>query len=253
LSDYVDPNDFVITRKRKKYRFAMFANAKNCFEFDDWLKLSAREVDETFLGRPAPVDSDSCDKGDRKDVSPTSSQIVAELGAGTGLFTVALAEKYPEKTFAAIDVKADRLQKGAYTALEKGLTNIVFIRARADQIDQLFDAHSLEQIWLTFPDPFGRPRSARRRMTHPIYLETYAKVLQKNGVCLLKHDNIDFFHWSLEQLVQANWRITQLSFDLHDSELADDYKILTTYEQRWLSEGRTTYFASATPSQNLVQ
>lgn len=206
----------MITRKRKKYRFAKFANASNCFEFDDWHK---RSVD------------------------------IVELGAGTGFFAVALAEKYPQKTFAAIDVKADRLQKGAYLALEKGLTNIVFIRARADQIDQLFDVHSLEQIWLTFPDPFPRPRSARRRMTHPLYLEKYAKLLQKSGKLLLKHDNLDFFAWSLEQLVTTKWHINELSFDLHESNFSNDYKALTTYEQRWLSEGRTTYFVGTSLQQ----
>ena len=32
----LDPNEFIIARKRKKYRFALFHNANNCFELDDW-------------------------------------------------------------------------------------------------------------------------------------------------------------------------------------------------------------------------
>ena len=51
--------------------------------------------------------------------------------------------------------------------------------------------------------------------------------------------------WSLEQLVTTGWAIDELSFDLHESNLSDDYKILTTYEQRWLGEGRITQFARA--------
>lgn len=213
MSELVNPDDFVITRKRKKYKFAKFHNAENCFELDEWQKKS--------------VD-------------------VVELGAGTGLFSVELASRHPDKRFVAIDVKADRLQKGAYAALERGIRNVRFVRARADQITELFDDHSLEALWLTFPDPFPRERSVRRRMTHPLYLERYAQLLKPRGAFYLKHDNDDFFQWSLEQLVAEKWHIDELSFDLHGSELPDSYKILTTYERRWLGEGLKTNFVKAT-------
>ncbi len=212
MLEQIDPHNFIITRKRKKYKFAKFFNAENCFEFDEWDK---RHVD------------------------------VLEIGAGTGLFSVELAKRHPEKVFVALDVKADRLQKGAYEALAQGIKNIFFIRARADQVEQLVTPHSLSAIWVTFPDPFPRRRSSGRRMTHPNFLQKYAAILSKDGAFHLKHDNTDFFHWSLEQLVAERWHIDELSFDLHDSELADDYKILTTYEKRWLDEGLTTNFVRA--------
>lgn len=215
MSELVNPDDFVITRKRKKYKFAKFLNAENCFEFDEW--------------------------------SHNTKVDVIELGAGNGLFLLELAAREPHKTFAAIDVKADRLQKGAYQALERGIRNIVFIRARADQISQLFLEGSLASIWLTFSDPFPRQRSARRRMTHPMYLEMYGKLLKKRGQLFIKHDNREFFQWTLEQLVNEKWRITELSFDLHESDLPDEYKILTSYETKWLDEGLTTNFVKASP------
>lgn len=205
----INPEDYIITRKRKKYKFALFANSPLCFEFDEWQKQ--------------PVD-------------------VVEVGAGTGLFSVALAEASPHKQFVAVDVKADRLQKGARLAEENGITNIRFIRARADQLNELFDVNSVQSIWLTFPDPFPKKRSAGRRMTHPMYLQIYKKLLKPNGAFYLKHDDRDFFCWSLEQLVAENWHLEELSFDLHESELPKEYKITTTYEERWLSEGYKTNF-----------
>ncbi len=207
MSDYIDPKQFIITRKRKKYKFAKFHNAENSFEFDDWKK---RDVD------------------------------VLEVGAGTGLFSVELAERHPTKTIVAIDVKADRLQKGAHLALERGIKNVFFVRARADQIGELVSAHSLSSIWLTFPDPFAKKRSAGRRLTHPRFLQQYAKLLSPQGKLYMKHDDTDFFHWSLEQLVAESWHIDELTFDLHDSDLNDDYKVLTSYEVRWLAEERKT-------------
>lgn len=215
----VDPNDFIITRKRKLYRFALFTNSPLCFELDEW---KAREI------QGLPLEN-----------------VTVEMGAGTGLFSVELAARHPSRTFIAIDVKADRLQKGALLAEEQGLNNIFFVRARADQLGELFAEHSLDSIWLTFPDPFPRKGSAGRRMTHPTFLRTYTKLLRSDGSFCLKHDDRDFFHWSLEQLVSTGWTICELSFDLHESELADDYKILTTYETRWLGEGKPTNFVRA--------
>lgn len=208
----LDPRDFMITRKRKQYKFAKFHNSPLCFEFDEWV---ARAVD------------------------------CIEVGAGTGLFLVELAACYPDKQFVAVDVKADRLQKGAYDAEARGITNIQFLRARADQLEECFEPHSLESIWITFPDPFPKKRSAGRRLTHPTFLTLYHTLLTSQGSLCMKHDNPQFFAWSLEQLVAEQWKISELSFDLHDSDLSDDYKIMTTYETRWLSEGSVTHFVRA--------
>ena len=219
MSELLNPDDFVIARKRKKYKFAKFHNAENCFEFDEWRDFYQQR-------------------------QPSVSRL--EIGAGTGLFSVELAARYPDKLFAAIDVKADRLQKGAYIALEKGLDNIYFIRARADQVGDLFALSTLVNIWVTFPDPFPKKRAAGRRLTHPYFLRRYAQLLQPGGELLFKHDDRDFFCWSLEQLVAEKWQITELSFDLHESSLDDEYKIMTTYEQRWLNEGKAINFVKAT-------
>lgn len=219
MSELLNPDDFVIVRKRKKYKFAKFHNAENCFEFDEWRDFYQQR-------------------------QPSVSRL--EIGAGTGLFSVELAARYPDKLFAAIDVKADRLQKGAYIALERGLKNIYFIRARADQIGDLFALSTLVNIWVTFPDPFPNKRAAGRRLTHPYFLRRYAQLLQPGGELLFKHDDRDFFCWSLEQLVAEKWQITELSFDLHESSLDDEYKIMTTYEQRWLNEGKAINFVKAT-------
>ncbi len=208
----IDPNQFIIARKRKKYRFALFANSPLCFEFEEW-------------DRTSPVD-------------------VVEIGAGTGQFIVELATRHPEKSYIALDVKGDRLQKGARDAEQRGLKNVKFVRARADQVGELFSANSLGQIWLTFSDPFPKKRSTGRRMTHPTFLKIYKKLLKDDGSLLIKHDDLEFFHWTLEQLVGEGWQLKELSFDLHESDLSEDYKILTPYERRWLEEGRVTSFVS---------
>src|SRR5690606_17743574 len=142
-NNHIDPNQFVITRKRKKYRFALFANSPLCFELDEWER---RSVD------------------------------VVELGAGTGLFSVELAARHPAKIFVAVVVKAHRLHNGTHEADARGLKNIWLVHAGADQLVDIVPQHSLESIWLTFPDPFPKKRSAGCRLTHPTYLKLYASI-----------------------------------------------------------------------------
>lgn len=208
----LNPNDFIITRKRKKYKFAKFANSDLCFEFGEWQQ---RKID------------------------------TVEMGAGTGLFSVELASRYPEKTFLAVDVKGDRLQTGAYEAEARNLDNIWFLRARADQIAEIVNPNSVENLWINFADPFPKKRSAKRRMTHAQFLEKYQTVLTDQGKLNIKHDNPDFFKWSLEQVVLSKMIITKLYFDLDQTEATGDFQVLTTYEQRWRNEGRVIGYFQA--------
>lgn len=213
MPDFIDPDQFIISRKRKKYRFARFHNNPLCFELDEW---SQRPVD------------------------------AIEIGAGNGMFTVEQAERAPERTFIAVDVKGDRLQIGAHAAVARGLTNVYFVRARADQIAELVPDHSAGAIWLNFSDPYPKKRSAGRRLTHAYFLDRYARVLRPGGSLYIKHDNPSFFAWSLEQLVARQWLLKELSFDLHSSPLDESYKIMTAYEQKWLAQGLLTQFVHAT-------
>lgn len=212
----LNPHDYIITRKRKLYKFALFHNSPLCFEAEEWV-------------RETPIDT-------------------LELAAGTGLFAVALAAAEPSRHVLAVDVKADRLQTGARSAAEKGLTNIMFLRARIeDQLVHLLRPQTITELWVTFPDPFPKRRFAKNRLTHPKFLALYAQLLAPGGALYFKTDAHDLFTWSLEQLVAEKWQIEELSFDLHDSDLNDHYKVMTTYEQRFVAEGLPTHFVKVTP------
>lgn len=216
----LDPTNFIITRKRKLYKFALFNNSSICYEFDDW----------------------------GKENSITHN---LEIGAGTGLFSEALAAKNPDKKFVAVDVKADRLVKGALKAEEENVKNVRFLRARADQLTQAFTPGSVRYIWVTFPDPYPRDRNVGRRLTNPTFLRIYDELLADGGALYFKTDATELFKWSLEQLVNEGWQIQRLTFDLHESDLNDNYKVMTTYESRFVGEGLKINFVKALPPQKL--
>lgn len=213
MKEQLDPNEFMITRKRKKYKFALYHNSPLCFELDEW------------RDQPMPQ--------------------VVEIGAGTGLFSVELAKNSPDKRFLAVDVKADRLQTGARRAAELGLGNIQFLRARADQLPSVINAGSVDMIWVTFPDPFLKDRYAKHRLTHPGFLGVYEQLLGENGRLHFKTDAVELFCWSLERLVENKWILLNLSFDLHESDVSDSAKSMTTYERRYVAQGRRIGYVEA--------
>lgn len=213
----MNPEDFIITRKRKQYKFALFYNSPLCFEAAAW--------QEAPLFRPD----------------------VLEVGAGNGLFSVAQASLFPDKNFVALDVKADRLQHGARQAAALGLKNIAFVRITADKLLQLFPAHSVEKLWITFPDPFPRARAAKHRLTHQRFLGIYRSLLRPNSALYFKTDNHQLFDWSIEHFITHRWMLDELTYDLHATDFPEAYKQLTTYEKRFLSEGLTTCYLRARP------
>jgi tRNA (guanine-N7-)-methyltransferase len=125
------------------------------------------------------------------------------------------------------------------------LLNVRFLRARADQITDLIPPRSLGGIWVTFPDPFPKKRAAKHRLTHPRFLNTYASLLEPGGSLFFKTDAKALFEWSLEQLVAEGWTIHELSNDLYESELAESYKVMTTYERRFVAESLPIHFVRA--------
>jgi tRNA (guanine-N7-)-methyltransferase len=209
--------DYIITRKRKKYKFARFEAMANCYESEEF----SDSVCNNFAN---------------------NSQIVVELGAGTGEFLVEQARLAPQQRFIAIDVKADRLYTGAKLAIEQGIDNVVFVRAHAAQLSELFKEPRVAELWLTFSDPFPKKRHIKHRMSHERFLQVYRKILQKDGILHFKTDNHDLFTWSLEQFVTCGLYFHHLSFDLHASDLPDRYKIMTAYEKRYTTSGLAIYY-----------
>ena len=217
----INPNDFIITRKRKLYKFAAFQNMANCYDDRNWPNAQGQII---HGGHPLTV----------------------EIGAGTALFLTELARLHPERQFVAIDRKSDRLYKGAKLAGELKLDNIVYLWSNARNLASLLPEESVSEIWLTFPDPWPQESNIKHRLTNQKFLEQYHKLLRTNGVLNFKTDNRPLFDWSAEQFDNGQWRITHLTHNLHDdSSASDDAKIMTTYESRYVSEGKKINYLSA--------
>ncbi len=179
------------------------------------------------------------------DVFGNSNPITLELACGKGDYAIALAARYPDRNFIGIDIKGERLWAGAGTATEASLPNVRFIRGRIDHIAQFFGKDEIDEIWITFPDPFLKNRRRNRRLTHPDFLEKYRQVLRKDGFINLKTDSPELFEFTNEVIESQGLEKRVHIDDVYALEETPELlQIKTYYEIKHLEEGRTIRFVS---------
>ena len=129
----------------------------------------------------------------------TTHPLVLELACGRGEYAVGLGRMFPNQYFLGLDLKGNRIWKGASIANRDGLKNVAFIRTQIDQVTQYFAKEEVSEIWITFPDPQLRLSKAKKRLTHPKYLRLYQQFLKKEdasnttGLVHLKTDSPNLY------------------------------------------------------------
>jgi len=157
--------------------------------------------------------------------------ITLELACGRGEYTVALAEKYPDRNFIGVDIKGARIWKGARIALEKELSNAAFLRTRIELITAFFEAGEIDEIWITFPDPFLKTK----------FLDHYRKILKQDGLMHLKTDEGVLSEFTLEVLeADEKSKILYQDTDIYAKPLPmEELEVKTYYENMHLKKGKT--------------
>jgi tRNA (guanine-N7-)-methyltransferase len=168
-----------------------------------------------------------------------NNPITLESGCGTARMTLALARRFSDKNFIGIDNKGARLWVGARSALDEKLTNTAFIYDRVENIPEYFSSGEIDEIWITFPDPFPKPSRSGKRLVSERYFEVYRKIGKPGITVHFKTDDRSLFNFALRTLREQNTEPDLVIEDLHVSnDVPDVVKIRTEYEERHLSEGK---------------
>lgn len=179
-------------------------------------------------------------KGKWKDVFSKNNPIHVELGTGRGQFITTLAESNPNIYYIGIEIKEEVLLKAVEKAEAKKLKNILFLWYDITKILDVFDKEEIDRIYINFCDPWPKNRWAKRRLTHNIFLEKYKHILIKEGELHFKTDNEKLFEFSLNEFSNADFRLSNISFDLHHSGGIEDL-VTTEYEDKFSSMGMKIY------------
>lgn len=161
---------------------------------------------------------------------------VLEIGTGNGHHLLELAAKNPQQDYLGIEVHRPGIGQLLNLAQERGLNNIRIIHGDAMEILSLnMPVHSLDCVFLLFPDPWPKKRHHKRRIVNEVLMHHLSRILHNGGLFAVATDWADYARHILE--VMAN---IPAFIPLSPAEVGNFFaqQSPTKYEQRGIRSGR---------------
>lgn len=178
-------------------------------------------------------------KGKWSEIFGNDKPIHIEIGCGKGQFICKMAELNPDINYIAIDVVPDVLVLALEKAVAAEVPNVRLIIADAARLCDYFEYDEIKRIYLNFSDPWKKSRQAKRRLTHKNFLNIYKALLKNGNLICFKTDNRALFEFSLNSFAQENFKLQNITLDLHNSSFEGN--VMTEYETRFAEAGMPIY------------
>ena len=175
-------------------------------------------------------------KGKWKNYFNNSNEIHVEIGMGRGDFIINMALLYPNINFIGIEIYDSVIYKAVkkLEELDKRLSNLVFVRMDATNIEEVFDKE-ISRLYLNFSDPWPKAKHEKRRLTSKQFLERYESVFISQKQIFQKTDNNDLFDFSMNSLKEFGYELRNVTRDLYSDMIENN--IATEYEIKFSSKG----------------
>ena len=224
--------------QKKLIKFAAIKEYNNVLEFPqdmqgkwaaffDGLKNGIKAIDIANLSMSESlVGSNVSSDHNNEDVL---TKLTLELACGRGEYAVGLGRMFPNENFIGIDLKGNRIWKGASIANKDGLTNVAFVRSQIELTSNYFAKDEVDEIWITFPDPQLRWSKAKKRLTHPKFLRLYQQFLKKEGIVHLKTDSPLLYNFTLKVIEMYGLNLIYKTDHLYTEQNIDPRCLIKTY------------------------
>ena len=233
--------------QKKLIKFAAIKAYENVLEFPqdmqgkwaaffDALKKDIKAIDIAKLSiSDNLVSSTVSSDNNNEDVH---TKLTLELACGRGEYAVGLGRMFPEQHFIGIDLKGNRIWKGASIANKDGLKNVAFIRSQIELTSNYFAKNEVDEIWITFPDPQLRWSKAKKRLTHPKFLRLYQQFLKSGsgkdsdapaGIVHLKTDSPLLYNFTLKVIELYGLNLIYKTDNLYSEQNIDPRCLIKTY------------------------
>lgn len=174
-------------------------------------------------------------RGRWRELFPQAERLEVELGCGKGRFTAGTAQAQPGTLLIAVEKVPDAMVVAMERVTGQGLTNVFFIDADAALLPELFEPGEVDRIYINFCDPWPKSNQKKRRLTHGNFLKKYRQVLKEGGQIHFKTDNDKLFEWSVEEIPQFGFTLSEVTRDLHAE---GPVGVMTDYEAKFYGEGK---------------
>lgn len=160
--------------------------------------------------------------------------IELDMGAGFGSFTLALAERFPDRLVLGSDLNSNRLKKIEKKAALAGLHNVELLHTTSlPLMGFMLPNACIRRIHLLCPDPWPKGKHRGRRLVTSDFLTRVARVLEPGGTLHMSTDHAPY----LEAL--RNTANGLPFFEPAPEAIEDIADIRTDFERIWTSKGKT--------------
>lgn len=164
--------------------------------------------------------------------------IYVEIGCGKGGFITKNAVHDSNANFIGIERQSSVIAVAARKA-GYGLPNLALICENASRLAEIFEVGEIQRLYINFCDPWPKKRCAKRRLTYRGFLQSYRNIFGESGEIFFKTDNRDLFEFSLNEFCADDWKLSQITLDLHNSDFVGN--IMTEYEEKFSKKGMPIY------------
>ncbi len=173
-------------------------------------------------------------------ISSTKQKRYLEIGFGMGehLFNQVILN--PENLYIGAEVYLNGVANFLKLITERNYDNFLLWPNDLDMILKDLPDHSLDGIYILFPDPWHKRRYLKKRLVNKERLDSLKLKLKIGGFIAFASDIADYFENIKELFTQDNRLIVNSNFDIPH----ENY-VKTKYHQKAIRENRTTKFLQA--------
>ena len=203
---------------------------------------NVKGASEIINGSPYIIKNPENYKGNFKKIFNNKNKIHLEIGTGKGDFIIEMAKTFPNINFIGMEMYDSVLVRAVQKLENEKIPNLKLIKFDATNIENIF-YKEIDTLYLNFSDPWPKKRHINRRLTSERFLKRYDNIFKAKKTIIQKTDNRKFFEFSLKSFTDYNYKIENISLDLHKEEV---FNIKTEYERKFSSQGYPIYMVKIT-------
>ncbi|MEY3539595.1 MAG: tRNA ((46)-N7)-methyltransferase TrmB [Bacteroidota bacterium] len=225
--------------QKKLIKFAAIKEYENVLEYPQEMQDKWAAFFEALGKDTSPIDTSKLYTSalTSPDKITSSKSLTLELACGRGEYAVGLGRMFPDQNFIGVDLKGNRIWKGASIANKEALKNVAFVRSQIELTPNYFAKDEVDEIWITFPDPQLRWSKSKKRLTHPKFLRLYQQFLSGGdgsnasaaGIVHLKTDSPLLYNFTLKVIELYGLTLLYKTENLYAEATIDPRCLIKTY------------------------
>lgn len=182
-----------------------------------------------YLYKPEAIDFDKFNR------------IFLEVGFGMGEHFLNQIKINPNDFYVGVEVYINGVANALKKLKQLDCNNFMIWPDDIDLILEKIPPHSLDGIYILFPDPWHKRRHLKKRLLNEFRLNSFKEKLKNDGFLIFASDIEDYF--------DATYRLLKKDSDFiiknKDFTIAHDGYVQTKYHGKAIKEGRSAQFIQA--------